>query len=392
MEKKDRKWMYWFTLAVAIIIVYNIFDNVESVTSFLGGLVDVLTPFLVGILIAYILYMPCKKIEEFFSKSKSKFIKNKSRGFAILTVYIIIAIIIAIGANIIFPIISESVMDLVTNFETYYNNTIDEYNNLPDDSIFKNEEINNIITEIQNIDIFQYINIDNVMKYAQNALDAVTGVINFFIALIVSVFVLAQRTRMITYMKKFLNATFKERTYKNINKIFNNTNEVFFKFLAGQFLDAIIVGILTTIVMTIMGVKYAPLFGFLIGLFNMIPFVGAIIAVGISGIITIITGGIAQAFWMVVVVTIVQQIDANIINPKIIGNSLKISPLVVLFAVTVGGAYFGILGMFLSVPVVAVILIIIDDYIKFKLWQKKQDKLAESESNEKIEIEQEYYK
>ena len=107
----------------------------------------------------------------------------------------------------------------------------------------------------------------------------------------------------------------------------------------------------------------------------MIPYVGAIIAVAVSGIVTIITGGLEQAIWLIVVVTIVQQIDANIINPKIIGESLKISPLAVLFAVTVGGAYFGILGMFLSVPVVAVVLIVIDDYVKYRLWEKKQEKI-----------------
>ena len=375
MEKNNKKWMYWFSLGFAIIVIYNIFDNIESIASFLGGVGETLAPFFVGILIAYILYIPAKKIEQFFEKSKMKFVKKKSRGLAIISVYLIISILIAIALNCIFPIISESVIDLASNFETYFNETIEKYNQLPEDDFLKGEEIKNIIDKIQNIDIYKYINIDNIVKYAENAIGVVTGVVDFFLAVIVSIFVLAQRTRIITYIKRLLNAMFKERTYNNINKIFNNTNEVFFRFLAGQFLDAIIVGILTTIVMSIMGIKYAPLFGFLIGLFNMIPYVGAIIAVAISGIVTIITGGLEQAIWLVVVVTIVQQLDANIINPKIIGDSLKISPLAVLFAVTVGGAYFGILGMFLSVPVVAVILIVIDDYVKYKLWKKKQEKI-----------------
>ena len=116
--------------------------------------------------------------------------------------------------------------------------------------------------------------------------------------------------------------------------------------------------------MSIMGVKYAALLGFMIGLFNVIPYFGAIIAVAIAVVITIFTGGITQAIWLAVVVIILQQIDANIINPKIIGNSLKISPLLVIFAVTVGGAYFGVLGMFLAVPVIAVIKLLVSDYIE----------------------------
>lgn len=103
----------------------------------------------------------------------------------------------------------------------------------------------------------------------------------------------------------------------------------------------------------------------------MIPYIGAIIAVGISAIITLITGGISQAVWMLIVVIILQQIDANIINPKIVGQSLKMSPLLVIFAVTVGGAYFGILGMFLAVPVIAVIKILLEDYVDYKLAMKK---------------------
>ena len=123
--------------------------------------------------------------------------------------------------------------------------------------------------------------------------------------------------------------------------------------------------------MTIMGVKYAPLLGFFIGIFNMIPFVGAIIAVGISAIITLITGGLSQAIWMLIVVIILQQIDANIINPKIIGKTLKISPLLVLLAISIGGAYFGILGMFLAVPVIAIAKILIEDFVDYRLAIKK---------------------
>ena len=175
------------------------------------------------------------------------------------------------------------------------------------------------------------------------------------------------------FLKRFALAIFKENTYKNIDKYFNNSNEIFFKFVASQFLDAIVVGILVTIAMSIMGIKYAPLLGFFIGLFNMIPYIGAIIAVAVSAIITLITGGLSQAIWMLIVVIILQQIDANIINPKIIGQSLKISPLLVIFSITVGGAYFGILGMFLAVPIMAVIKILIEDYIKYKLSIKKRN-------------------
>ena len=99
----------------------------------------------------------------------------------------------------------------------------------------------------------------------------------------------------------------------------------------------------------------------------MIPYFGAIIAISIAGIITLITGGVSKAIIMLIVVTILQQVDANIINPKIIGDSLKISPLLVILAVTIGGEYFGVIGMFLGVPVAAVLKILVNDYIDNKL-------------------------
>ena len=147
---------------------------------------------------------------------------------------------------------------------------------------------------------------------------------------------------------------------------FQNSNYIFFKFISGQLIDAVVVGILVTVAMSIIGVKYSILLGFIIGLFNIIPYFGAIVAVGLSILITVITGGLSKAFWMALIVIILQQIDSNIINPKIIGDSLEISPLLVIIAVTVGGAYFGVLGMFLAVPVAAVFKIIINDWIEAK--------------------------
>ena len=116
----------------------------------------------------------------------------------------------------------------------------------------------------------------------------------------------------------------------------------------------------------------------MIGLFNIIPYFGAIIGVRIATLITIFTGGVSQALWMLVVVIVLQQIDANIINPKIIGNALKISPILVIFSVTLFGAYFGVLGMFLAVPIIAVIKILVNDFIDYRIEKKKEIKNRDS--------------
>ncbi len=377
IKNKGKKWLYWFLLGVAIIVVYKALDNFGDVMGVFAKFFEIITPFLVGIFISYLLYMPCRKMEQAFIKSKVKWIAKKARPLGILTVYLIIVLLLVILVNFILPVVLESVMDLVNNIQHYYEMAIFNYNQLPEDDILKSDIVNDAIKNVQNLDIKQYFQLEKILAYVMSAIDAVTGIFDIFVAVIVSVYILAERVEILTTIKRLAEAIFKEKTYKNIGKYFNNSNEIFFKFIASQFLDAVIVGIMVTIAMSIMGIKFAPLLGFLIGLFNMIPYIGAIIAVAVSAIITLITGGLSQAIWMLIVVIILQQIDANIINPKIIGQSLKISPLLVIFAITVGGAYFGILGMFLAVPVIAVVRILIEDYIDYKITMKKVERREE---------------
>lgn len=366
-ERKFTKWLYWFTFALALIIVYKTLDNITEIRNWISNFFNIIMPFIVGIIIAYILYIPARKLETLFKKAKKvKIVSNRARGLSVIIVYILAILIIAITITYVVPIVSSSIVDFVNNFQGYYNTIMDKINNLPDDALIKNEIITNNIKKLGEINIAEYINIQQITKYAQGALSIATGIFNFFVSLIVSAYILLERTEIIKFAKRLSGAIFEKETFNKIGIYFNRTNEIFLKFLASQLVDAIVVGILTSIAMSLLGVKYAVLLGIMIGLFNMIPYFGAIIAIIVATIITFITGGFSQAIWMVIITTILQQIDANIINPKIVGESLKISPLLVVFAVTVGGAYFGVLGMFLAVPVVAVLKVLIGDYIDYK--------------------------
>ena len=376
-EKKKNlsKWLYWFILGVAIIIVYKLFDNFGQISSWFSNLFHILMPFIAGLLIAYLFYIPCRKVEACYRKAKKKsIIHKKARPLSIFTVYLIALLVIIIALNFVIPAISRSIMDLVNNFGNYYNTTMETIENLPEDSFLKNEYVLNLVQSIQKIDLKQYFNLEKLGEYAKGAINLANGIFDVFVSFIVSVYLLLERRQILNFIKKLSKALFKNETYQTISYYFNKSNEIFFRFVASQFLDAIVVGILTSIAMSIIGVKYAVLLGFMIGLFNLIPYFGAIIAVIIAIVITLFTGGFTQALIMAVVVTILQQIDANIINPKIVGNSLAISPLLVIFAVTIGGAYFGVLGMFLAVPVVTVIKMIIENYIDYNFQRKHIEK------------------
>ncbi len=363
--KNITKWMYWFIFAVAVIGVYKVLDNFSDISAWFGRLISVLMPFFMGILTAYLLYIPCRSIERTYSKSKK--LKKHARGLAVATTYVMAILVIVFIVNILIPSISKSVMDLASNLPIYYQNAIEFVNNMPEDSIIKKESIEQVIFSLQKIDITKILNIETITDYINKAVGIANGIFNAFVTIVMSIYILLERGRILRFFERLNRAVFKKGTSKAIDRYFVQTNTIFFKFISSQVLDAIIVGVITSIVMAIMGVKYAVLLGIMIGAFNIIPYFGAIVAVIIATIITAFTGGIGQAIWLLIIITIVQQIDANVINPKIVGNALKLSPILVVFSVTLGGAYFGVLGMFLAVPVIAVIKIIINDYIDSKI-------------------------
>ena len=371
-RKTFSKWMYWFSLVVSLIIVYKVLDSFSSISLWFSRLFSILTPFIIGIIIAYILYIPARNFEGMYKKCK--FIKRWARGLSVFTVYMIFALVLVIAFRFLIPAVISSFYDLINNLQSYYNNIKDAVMQLPEDSILKSESVVNAINNLSDFHIDEYINLDMISHYAQGVISFASSIFDIFVSLVVSVYLLLERKEIVGFFRRLIDANFSKETYNNVRKYFGRTNEIFCKFLASQFLDAIVVSILASLAMSIMGVKYSILLGIFIGLFNMIPYFGAIIAVIVSIVITILTGGLSKAIEMGIVVIILQQLDANIINPKIVGESLKMSPLLVIFSVTIGGAYFGILGMFLAVPVAAVLKLIVNDYIDLKNKKKEEQK------------------
>ena len=374
-----KKRISWLLIAIAVVIVYKMLDNFSNVQDWFSTFFTILKPFLIGVLISYILFIPCTKIENILKKSRVKLVAKRARGLSVIITYIIFVLIVIVIINCIFPILRDSVIELVNNIPGYYETLVNKYKELPEDSFLKSDIIKEKVSEVSNIDMKQLLSINNekIIEYIKSIINIFSGIFDIFVSIIVSVYILLQRTSIVRALRRFLRAVFKKNTYETIDKYFTKANQVFFTFISSQLLDAVIVGILTTVAMLILKVKYAPLIGFTIGLFNMIPYIGAIVAVSIGILVTFITGGFGKALAMAIVVIILQQIDANIINPKIIGSSLEISPLLVILSITIGGSYFGIMGMFLAVPIAVVIKIMLTDFVdsRNKIRDEEERKL-----------------
>ena len=255
---------------------------------------------------------------------------------------------------------------------------------MPEDSILVKLNVKESLAKLASINFEQYISIEYIVGYLKSIMNFATGIFDVFVTIIISIYTLSERGRIVSFLKKASSAFFGLEKYAIISKYFKKSNIVFFNFISGQLIDAVLIGVISVIIMSIMKIRYAVLLGFIIGLFNLIPFFGAIIAVGISIFITICTGGVNKAIWLAIVIIFAQQIDANVINPRILSDKLHISPILVIISVAIMGAYFGVLGMFLAVPIAAVIKLIVDDYIdsknnihnKIMETKKEQDNLV----------------
>lgn len=374
-SKEWKKWLFWFTFAVACIAVYKTVDSVTEIFAVLGEFLSMLMPFLMAVLVAYILYIPCRGVENWIKSAKVKLIKNHARGLSVLIVYTITVLLIFLSIKFIMPSVSESVTDLANNIPNYYNNAINYLNNVEKDSLLYKLNIKEYISSLQEIrlekEIVKWINFENISSYIQGIVGATNAIFDIFVTFVVSIYMLLERSDIKSFLYNLSKVMFDKKTNETIAKYYNKTNSIFFSFITSQIIDAFIVGIVTSIVMSLMNVKYAVLLGFIIGLFNVIPYFGAIVAVIFAVVITGFTGGITQALLVAVIVTALQQIDANIINPRILGSSLNLSPILVIFSVTCGGAYFGPLGMFLGVPVCAFLKLIILDFIEYENNKKE---------------------
>ena len=378
-----KKWIYWVSIGIVLIVIYKFLDNFSGIGKWLANLFYILMPFVIGIILAYVLYLPSKKIENLFKK-KTKL--KHTRGLSIAIVYALAIAAISIIIKFIIPVLFGSIEDLVSNIQSYYNAISADEINFDIAPWIQSNILKPIVEYIQKINFEEMFTPEKIKTYIDSAFGAVKSIVNIFIAIVCSIYILAQRESIVEFINKFAKSVMKDSGYRKFNKYFTSGNEIFVNFISSQVIDAFVVAAVTSIAMSIIGVKYSLLLGVFIGISNLIPYFGAIVGVAISIIITLLTGGWKQALIMAIVVIILQQIDANIINPRITSSRLKISPLLVIFAVTVGGAYFGVIGMFIAVPIITLIKLVIEDFINVRLKEKaNKDGIIEVDCEEDID-------
>ena len=357
MKKIQSNWIKAFIAGALLILFYRVTENYEGSIGALDKFFGVFTPCIIGIVIAFFLWHPTELLENFIGKAKWDFLKKAKKSMAIIGVYILIMTIVVLFVNFIAPKISENIKDLAKQIPTY----IEEADKL----VTKNE----FVSQLGIVDSIK----ESLMELAKenftlNKIKSMVSIIadsfmNGFLGIIFSIYILFEKEAIKKFFKTAGRKLLKVGKSGVIKKYTVKIIDLFYSYFFGLAIDAVIVGIITTVAFSIFNVPYAMILGALAAIGNMVPFFGPIISAAIVFVISAFTLGPVNALWILAFQIILGQIDSNLIQPRILSKSTGISPLLVLLAVIIFGNLFGFLGMVLGVPLMATIKMVISDYL-----------------------------
>ena len=365
-------------LIVAIgIIIYLGLQNLSNILGFFQGLLKILNPFILGACMAFVLNVGVNLIENKWikNKKKNKVIKRIKRP---LSIFLAILILFAVIFFVIFLVI-PGLIDTIDSIKTYIPGIATNVQNWLYDITNQYPQINDTIKNI-NID---WNNLDDeTMKLLQNWAGTIlsssinilasifSGVTNFIIGLIFAVYILLQKEKLGMQFKKIMQAYMKPELMEKTLKIFKVTNSAFTKFITGQVTEACILGFLCFLGMVVLGMPYALTIAVLIGFTALIPIFGAFIGAGIGALLIAVQSPML-ALGFIVFIIILQQIEGNIIYPKVVGNSVGLPGIWVMVAVTVGGSLWGITGIAVSVPIASILYALLREDVNNKILEQE---------------------
>jgi len=337
-----------------------------------GEAISIFMPFIIGFTMAYLFNFILKFYEEnllhfkIFNNLKPKI----KRLIGLVLTYTTVVLVIYSFLKFIFPQVLSSIMGLVNDIP-YYVSKITVLVNDFNSKYEIQEEYYNFIVEKWT----QYR--ESIIKFATDLIpilgntvkNILSSIWNIVLGLIISIYLLTDKEKVMALSKKVTRALFSEVRANRLIELVNRGNNIFGKFLIGKILDSFIIGILTFVVVTMAKMPYTILISFIIGITNIIPFFGPFIGAIPSAIIILFISPV-KAFWFLVIVLVIQQIDGNIIGPKILGDSLGISAFWILFSLLITGKLFGLLGMIIGVPLFVFIYSIIKEIVEDRLKKK----------------------
>ena len=354
---------------ILVVAFYTLINNVEPLYGVFQAIFVALSPFIYGIGIAFLLN-PLRKVIEYSWLEKTKLKPRTKKVIASFGALLIGIIMLFVFFSILIPQMISSIQTFLSSFEGYVDSARNffESNNFFSDDLLKTlnpvidkgvsmlgDWVSNIASSLNAILMYSVI-------FAK-------GVMNFLIGMIIALYILLDEVNLKRQIKKVLYALLPEKTTKSILRTTRLTINTFNSFVAGKAVDSLIIGILCYIILSFMKMPYTPLISVVVGVTNMIPVFGPFLG-AVPSILILLLVDPFKALEFSIFILILQQVDGNIIGPRILGGAVGLPTLYVMFAIIIGGALFGIVGMFIGVPVFSVIFVLVSEFIHRQLDKK----------------------
>ena len=371
-EKQEIK--KWAKIIFIALFGYLIVENVKVVGDIIGKIISIRSPFVIGAAIAFILNLPMGFFEEKLSKFKTKKGKKLGKGFirtvSLIFAILVIALILTVIVNLILPEIINIITLLIEKLPYYGAELKNIATNITQDVPQINEIIKGI--DINNKELQEQVKnlatsfLSTSVSFVGNIIGSV---VNAVVSIVFAAYILTSKDKLKEQAKKILYAYNEKEKAEKIIDIGRTARNIFRRFISGQCLEATILGSLSIIGMLILKVPYAVPIGVLIGVTALIPIVGAFIGI-IIGAVLILSVEPVKVITFIIYILILQQIEGNLIYPKVVGNSVGLPGIWVLVSVAVGGDLFGIIGMLLGLPTASVLYTLFNQTVYQKLDEK----------------------
>lgn len=370
-------------LMIASKIINNSIDVVSSSWGYIHGFIEIISPVIYAFASAYLLYYPVQFIEKWLTYGLDKIFpkrnKEKNKGWirllSVTVIFLIVIGLIVMLINFILPPFMENISILVTSipkFEAQFNVWMKEIGSFL--GSLNVEEANTLVPE----EVFNYIK-DVLINGGQWILGGIGGfissfssfVVDFIVTVILTFYFLKDKEKLFAGIDKVGTIICTSRAKEGIKNFIKTLDDVVGKYLLGTILDSAIVGVVSVFLMLMIKHPFAILIGVAAGITNVIPYVGPIVGSGLAFILGSFTS-LGMGITGAVLLLLYQQIDGNIIQPKIVGDQVGLLPVWILISVLIGGSYFGGVGMIASVPVAALVKVYLDRIYSYKLRRKKR--------------------
>lgn len=380
LRQEFSRGMTMFLVIMACVVLYFALLRLDSITNAVSMVIDVLKPILYGMVIAYLLNPIVKQVDRILVPRLEKYMqKNRakkcSRGIGVILSLVFLFALITALCNMLIPELVKSIRDLIITLPGQLNNVVDWFNHLQASDtamgILMRNALEEGTTTLQNwlrTDLMPQVN-TIMSNLTVGVLNILNEVLNFLIGLIVSVYLLFSKEQYSAQCKKMTYAFLKTNHANMLLHLTKKSNEIFGGFIIGKIIDSAIIGVLCFIGLSLIKMPYTLLVSVIVGVTNVIPFFGPYIG-AIPSAFLILLSDPKKGLYFIIFILVLQQIDGNVIGPKILGNSTGLSPFWVVFSILIGGGMFGFVGMIMGVPTFAVIYYIISMITSQRLERK----------------------